>query len=124
MSNEMWELVKRPQGAKLLRGRWVYKVKRDAHGNAMRYKARFVVKGYMQRDGVDYDELYAPTARTASLQALLAFVAEHDLDLRQANIYRRLRTRRPQHGLQTEKGFVWPEAGATTVVRQAEREDG
>eukprot|EP00955_Chlamydomonas_euryale_P023414 247278-Chlamydomonas_euryale.AAC.1 len=67
MSNQTWELFKRPQGAKLLRGRWVYKIKRDAHCNVLRYKAPFVVKRYMQREGIDYDELYAPTARTSSL---------------------------------------------------------
>eukprot|EP00955_Chlamydomonas_euryale_P033568 347955-Chlamydomonas_euryale.AAC.1 len=67
MVNETWELVKCPQGAKLLSGRWVYKIKRDAHGNIARYKARFFVKGYMQREGIDYEYPYTPTARTASL---------------------------------------------------------
>jgi hypothetical protein len=56
LKNETWELVEvRPVPA-----RWVYKIKCDAQRNIERYKSRVVAKGYLQRQGVDFEEVYAP----------------------------------------------------------------
>jgi hypothetical protein len=53
--NATWELADLPPGFRAIGLKWVYKVKRDEHGNIVRYKARLVAKGYVQRAGVDYD---------------------------------------------------------------------
>ena len=52
--------------------KWVYKTKRGADGNIVKYKARLVAKGFLQRYGVDYEETYAPVARYPSVRAILA----------------------------------------------------
>jgi hypothetical protein len=62
LENGTWELGKLPKGAKALPMKWVYKIKRDAQGNVERHKARFVAKGYLQREGIDFEEVYAPSA--------------------------------------------------------------
>lgn len=57
--NKTWELVDLPSSHKAIGLKWVYNVKRDENGNVVRYKARLVAKGYVQRAGVDYDEVFA-----------------------------------------------------------------
>jgi hypothetical protein len=84
--NGTWELGKLPEGAKALSMKWVYKIKRDAQGNVERYKARLVAKGYLQREGIDFEEVYAPVSKHTTLCALLAVVAERDLVLHQLDV--------------------------------------
>ena len=56
-----WTIVDRPQSGKVIPGRWVLAVKRDAIGQAERFKARYVVKGFMQVERLDFNETLAPT---------------------------------------------------------------
>ncbi|KRX78876.1 Retrovirus-related Pol polyprotein from transposon TNT 1-94 [Trichinella sp. T6] len=61
--NSVWALVDPPSGKKVLDSRWVLRIKTKADGSVARYKARLVSKGYMQRPGIDYDEIFSPVAR-------------------------------------------------------------
>lgn len=60
--NQTWELVEVPKGKKPIEVKWVYKTKLNVQGEVEKYKARFVVKGYKQKYGVDYKEVFAPAA--------------------------------------------------------------
>jgi hypothetical protein len=73
--NGTWSLVDLPPGRKSIGMKWVFKVKRDEHGAVSKYKARLVVKGYVQRHGIDYDEVFAPVARLDSVRLLIALAA-------------------------------------------------
>jgi hypothetical protein len=57
--NGTWTLADLPAGFKPIGLKWVYKVKRDEHGAIVKNKARLVAKGYVQRPGIDFDEVYA-----------------------------------------------------------------
>ena len=66
--------------------RWVYAVKGDEHGHAMRFKARLVARGFMQQPGIDYTETFAPVARMGSFRLLLAISAQLNLHIWQGDI--------------------------------------
>ncbi|KAJ9532906.1 hypothetical protein QJQ45_010996 [Haematococcus lacustris] len=81
-----WELVDPPQGCRPLDNRWVFSVKEDSQGHIARLKARLVVKGFMQREGVDFTELHAPVSKHATVRALLATAAAWDMDLEHLDV--------------------------------------
>jgi hypothetical protein len=80
---EAFEIVDRPKGIKVLRGRLVFKKKRDQYGNIMKYKARWVVKGYEQLYGRDYDQTYAGVRKSVTWKIIIAMAALQDWDIEQ-----------------------------------------
>ena len=75
-----------PQGAKTIGCKWVYKTKRDSLGNNERYKTRLVVKGFTQKEGIDYKETFSPVSKKDSLRTILALVTHFDLELQQIDV--------------------------------------
>ena len=61
-----WRLVEPPARTRPIGLKWVFKTKRDATGIVTKHKARLVAKGYVQRQGIDFDEVFAPVARLES----------------------------------------------------------
>ena len=59
LENKTWELVKLPKGRKTLQNKWVYKIKHEGEGKKERYKERLVVKGFAQKEGIDFNEIFA-----------------------------------------------------------------
>ncbi|GJS30316.1 zinc finger, CCHC-type containing protein [Tanacetum coccineum] len=87
--NNTWSLVNLPKNRKAIGLKWVYKVKRDPSGKILKYKARIVAKGYVQKYGVDYDEVFAPVARIETVRVILALAGSngwrvHHLDVKSA----------------------------------------
>ena len=62
MKNDDWDVVPRPEGKSVVTSKWIYKIKHGADGGIEKYKARFVARGFSQKEGVDYDETFAPVA--------------------------------------------------------------
>ena len=54
MNNDVWEIIPRPEGKSIVTSRWLYKIKHGADGSIEKYKARFVARGFSQKEGVDY----------------------------------------------------------------------
>jgi hypothetical protein len=83
-----WEVVDLPQAVNVVGSKWVFKAKKDAAGNVVRYKARLVAQGFSQVPGVDYFDTFAPVARLASIRTVLAFAAAEDYETGQIDIKR------------------------------------
>ncbi|CAI7932646.1 unnamed protein product [Closterium sp. NIES-54] len=75
MKNETWTLTNLPPGRKALDCTWVLRVKTDAEGRLERRKTRLVIKGFQQREGIDFQEVFAPVAKAPTLRLLLAAAA-------------------------------------------------
>jgi hypothetical protein len=63
MKNDVWDIVPRSEGKSIVSSRWLYKIKHVADGSIEKFKARFVARGFSQREGVDYKETFALVAR-------------------------------------------------------------
>ena len=84
--NDVWELVKLPNGRKTVGSKWVFKEKIGDDGSIERYKVRLVAQGYSQQRGLDYDETFSPVVRTESVRALIALAAKNNMILHQLDV--------------------------------------
>jgi hypothetical protein len=87
--NSTSSLVNPPPDHKPIRVKSLFKVKRDEHGAVSKHKARLVVKGYVQRHDIDYDEVFASVAQLDSVRLLISLTAHngwevHHMDVKSA----------------------------------------
>lgn len=85
-STKTWEETSLPKGKNLLSGKWVFTYKLDEDGNITRFKARWVVRGFTQIEGVDFDETYSPVTKTTTIRILVALAALLSLFIHQFDI--------------------------------------
>ena len=71
---------------KPLASKQVFKVKREKDSEVLRYKARWVVKGYLQQYGVDYNQTFAVVVKPIAFRALFAIAAYYNLKIKQIDI--------------------------------------
>eukprot|EP00253_Pinus_taeda_P004142 PITA_04142 len=86
MVNDVWELVPRPQDKSVVGSRWIYKIKYAADDNVEKYKARFVAKGYAQKEGIDYEETFTPIARYTSIRTVIPLAAQMGWEIHQMDV--------------------------------------
>eukprot|EP00253_Pinus_taeda_P028913 PITA_28913 len=77
IKNGTWKLVDPPLGTKPIGCKWVYKNKYKVDGSLDKHKARLVAKGFAQKEGVDYEETFAPTTKWATIRTLFALAAQN-----------------------------------------------
>lgn len=88
-SNDSWEEVNLPLGRKAIGSKWVFKIKLDEKGQIARYKARLVAQGFSQKFGIDYDEVFAPVARSTTFRILLSVAGSRDYFVKQNSVSER-----------------------------------
>ena len=84
--NKVWSLVDLSNDYRPIRCKWVFKTKSDVKRQVERYKARLVVKGYSQREGIDFKETFSPVSTKESLHIIIVIVAHFDLELHHMDV--------------------------------------
>ena len=90
-------------GVRAIELKWVFKLKHNEEGEVVKHKARLVAKGYVQKQGVDFEEVFAPVARLESVHLLLAIAAHHSWEV---------------HHMDVKSAFLNGELKETVYVRQ------
>ena len=86
-NNKMWDIVDRPKDKTVIYCRWLYKKKPGIPGvEDPRHKSRLVARGFTQREGIDYEEVFAPVVKHISIRVLMSVVVNHDLELEQMDV--------------------------------------
>jgi hypothetical protein len=78
LSNRTWDLVPQLRGSNVITSKWVFTHKSLSDGTFDRYKARWVLRGFTQCSGVDYDETFNPVVKPATVRTVLAIAASRD----------------------------------------------
>ncbi|GKE13705.1 putative ribonuclease H-like domain-containing protein [Tanacetum coccineum] len=93
---EVWTLVDLPNGKRAIGTKWVFRNKKDERGIVIKNKARLVAQGYIQEEGIDYDEVFAPVARIEAIRLFLAYASFKDfvvyqMDVKSAFLYGKIK---------------------------------
>ena len=75
-----------PEGRKVIRSKWVFKVKHNADGSVEKLKARLAAQGFSQKYGVDYDETFSPVVRFESIRTVIALDVKKGLKMHQMDV--------------------------------------
>jgi len=84
--NNTWELCELPEDKHVIGGKWVLKKKLNKEGKVERYKARYVAKGFSQKEGIDYNETFAPVVKYKSLRIILSLAASNNWEIKQMDV--------------------------------------
>ena len=84
--NDVWTFVPRSEGEHIIGTKWIFRNKTDEEGNVICNKAWLVAQGYLQMEGVDYDETFAPVARMESIKILLVLACQLKFKLYQMDV--------------------------------------
>jgi histone deacetylase 1/2 len=92
IANDTWSLVPRPPGVNVVTGKWIYRHKLLVDGSHDRYKACWVLRGFTQRPGSDYDETFSPVVKPTTVRVVLFLALSqnwpiHQLDVKNAFLH-------------------------------------
>ena len=78
--------VPKLENKSVVSSKWIYKIKNAADGSIRKYKARFVARGFSQKEGINYEETFAPVARYTSIRTIMALASMMKWDLHQVDV--------------------------------------
>ena len=84
--NGVYEIVDRPWGKKVVKSKWVLRVKTNEKGEVEKFKARVVAKGFSQVEGVDFDQTFSPTVRFEGIRQMVALGTSRGMKMHQMDV--------------------------------------
>ena len=85
LGSQTWELTELSVGKKALHNKWVYRIKNE-HNGSKRYKTKLVVKGFQQKEGIDYTKIFSPVVKMLTIRLVLGMVDAENLHLEQLDV--------------------------------------
>jgi hypothetical protein len=86
LENRTWHLVPSHRARNIIDCKWVYKIKRQQDGSVDRYMAHLVAKGFKQRFGIDYSDMFSHVIKSATIRLVLSLTVSRGWCLRQLDI--------------------------------------
>eukprot|EP00253_Pinus_taeda_P028996 PITA_28996 len=86
MKNDVWEAVPRPQDKTIVTSKWLYKIKHAVDGSMEKYKDHFVACGFSVKEGIDYDEIFAPVATYTTVFSIITLATSQGWNLHQMDV--------------------------------------
>ena len=84
--NRTWELVDFPHNKHSIDVRWVFKVKLKTDDSIAKHKPKLVAKGFLQKQGIDYTEVYAPVARMETIRLVIVVASSRNWTICQLDV--------------------------------------
>jgi hypothetical protein len=81
MANKTWTYCNLPSGVSPITAKWIFKTKYGPDAKPIKLKAHLVARGFLQREGIDFDEVFAPVAKWNSIRLVIAMAASEGWDL-------------------------------------------
>ena len=86
MKNDVWDVVPRLEGKSIVTSKWIYKIKHAADGGIEKYKTIFMARSFSQKEGIDYEETFAPVARYTSIRSVLSLAVVKKWKIHQMDV--------------------------------------
>lgn len=121
MANNTWDLVPPLPNANVVTGKWIFRHKFQSDGTLDRYKARWVLRGFTQRPGIDYDETFSPVVKPATVRTVLSIAVSrswpvHQLDVKNAFLHGTLQE--TVYCIQPQQITLWTQTNPSCLVQQ------
>jgi hypothetical protein len=84
--NEIWTLINSSKNRRVLRDKWVYKIKREEHDEILRYKTRWMIRDFEQIERLNYTKTFVSMIKSMSYKTMYVIIVVNDWEIEQINV--------------------------------------
>jgi hypothetical protein len=84
--NEIWTLINFFKNRRVLRDKWVYKIKREEHDEILRYKTRWMIRDFEQIEELNYTKIFVSMIKFMNYKTMYVIIVVNDWEIEQINV--------------------------------------